>query len=204
MKNLAKHLMKVTSKNNTRPVLNGVEFNSSTKRMNATDSHRLLSFEYDGESIRDKVINLETMEVIDSSYPDISRIMPIDGYDFEVPFHEITREIVSLLTKNKKHLIKMTFKEDLIQFYVKTQNERTLDVIDEPIFTIEITKNDDWKKTEEIFLSAEYLRDVFSFLLDYKTESSKTCFTLRFVGRVRPILFSSEKFEYLVTPIRTY
>ena len=222
MKNLQKHLMRATDKHDIRPALRGVEFNTEAKRMNATDSHRLLSFDYDGTLIENKIVDLNTMEVIEANYPNVLRIIARTGTDMVVNFSEINRSKISSLTKNKKAIIEVILENEVFTMRAKTLINSGLnskmDIVE--LFTLKcksnrpqapykVTGNKAHYRSNAVdapsvvmYLNAEYLRDCLDFLLDYSKETKESTFTIRLTGKYHPLIFTGNKFDYLITPIR--
>ena len=202
MKNLHKHLSRIAKESNNLEILRGVEFNAGTCKINATDSYRLLSYNYDGETVINKVINLKTLEVLKGIYPNVSRLIPANyGTKLSISYGDITKEHISLLTKNKSKILKMGVSSKIITISVPViaKQNRTF----EELFTIKLKSSDNEKFKEVIHVNAEYLRDCLEFMLDYKKCHSEKDFSLNVLGAVRPILFKGEEFSYLITPVRT-
>lgn len=195
MKNLQKHLIAAALKGDSRPILKGVEFNQETNRMNATDSHRLLSVAFKGTIETNKVINLDTMEQLDGSYPSISRLIPRNGDALQIAATEFRAEDIKRLTALKKEVVKVDLSSSELAFF----NDKT----GEYLFSIEPQTG---AKVQElsIYLNASYLKDAFRFLVDFQKANKGETVTFLYQAANRPVLFSSqdESFQYLITPIR--
>lgn len=204
MKNLHKHLTKLTKKDSVRLALTGVEFNQFSNRLNATDSCRLLSVKYNGVIEQSKVINLNTLEELDVKYPDTTRLIPKDNIVFEFSVNNALKDLIKPLTANKKKLIEIHITSDGLRFSVMDKNEYGTYTRSEIGFIVAETVVSRITQTEKIVLQGEFLRDLFQFLVDYKTSTGDDKVHMNYVSDNRPLLFKSRDnyFNYLITPFR--
>lgn len=200
MKNLIKHL-KVITKNSKREVLKYVEFNGKNKVINATDSFRLLSFKNDSE-VETYLLNLESLERLNGNYPNVSRLLPLDGFDYKMKYSEISMGLLSELTKNKKLLLKLTFEDGKL----KIEKEENIDKdgmrYKELTEICSLNYITETKETHIIWFNAEYVRDCLSFIRDYGLDKKEDSFNIKLQSNVKPMLFKGDDFDYLITPIR--
>ena len=194
MKNLSKHL-KVITKNSKREVLKYVEFNGKNKVINATDSSRLLSFKNDSE-VETYLLNLESLERLDGNYPNVSSILPLYGFDYEMKYSEISKGLLSELTKNKKLLLKLTFEDDKLKIEKEEKIDKELTEICSLNYITET------KETHIIWFNAEYVRDCLSFIRDYGLDKKEDSFNIKLQSNIKPMLFKGDDFDYLIAPIR--
>ena len=207
MKNLQKHMVAITKKvSGARGILQGVEFNSETNKLNCTDSHRLLSVTHNKEIKEDMVLNLETLEQLDGNYPQIERLFPTTGSDAIINLNDVDGELIKKLTSHKKDIIELVMRQDLIQINVKPMKENGYEAdYYTGVATLGFIRvSDSDFNNEEIYFNAEYLRDCFKFMIDFKKENKDSNVSLKINGSVRPIMFSdnNNQFRYVITPIR--
>ena len=186
--NYNKHLLKVTKGKNTasRPVLQNVKIENGY--MTATDSHRLLKVKgFDDKT--NLVINLENYKVSDINYPETDRLLPTNGIDLQLTSH-ITKDIFDVIKLNKKDMIIIKSNDNSLEF----SNSKT----GLPILKLEVDNSFDF----EIYVNGSYLTDCFDFMKDYNKENH-TKINLRVLNSVKPFMFFTDDFSYLITPIRT-
>lgn len=205
MKKLSKHLIKATSKHQSRPILNGVHFDSERNTMTATDSHRLLEWTTKDRIESSMTMNLETMTIYDNDYPNTERLFPKYGMKLKFKASQVTKDLIKDLTKHKKEMCKMTITSDSISFEIESFNKTTLEKESVKLTHIILLESSEVRSKEVVFFNPEYLRDMFDFVFDYECdkENKQSLIEVLFVDSVRPMSFCSTFFRYLITPIRT-
>ena len=186
--NYNKHLLKITKGKNTasRPVLQNVKVEHGY--MTATDSHRLLKVK-GFDDTTNLVIDIENYNVSDLKYPETDRLIPNEGLDLQLSNH-ITKDIFDVLKVNKKEVIIIKSNSGTLEFVNSKTNL--------PILTIEVDNSFDF----EIYVNGAYLTDCFDFMRDYNKENHNKI-KLRVLSSVKPFMFFTDDFSYLLTPIRT-
>lgn len=201
-----KHFLAITKKGSAaRPILQGVAFDKETNKLNCTDSHRLISVDYNGTIENDMVLNIETMQQIEGVYPQIERLIPkanngiitINGLD-------ISTEFIKIVKVYKKQMLSLGFEND--EIVISAHDLRDCHNGKE-ISRIKYSADPNHEKYEKIFFNAQYMIDLFECIKEYSTEQKKknsdTTISITHIGRIRPMLFSMDGIRYLVTPIRT-
>ena len=186
--NYNKHLLKITKGKNTAsiPVLQNVKIENGY--MTATDSHRLLKVK-GFDDTTNLIINLESYKVSDINYPATDRVLPIKGIDLQLTNH-ITKDIFDVIKLNKKDMIIIKSNGLSLEFVNSKTNLL--------ILTIEVDNSFDF----EIKVNGSYLTDCFDFMRDYNKENHNKI-KLRVLSSVKPFMFFTDDFSYLITPIRT-
>ena len=186
--NYNKHLLKITKGKITasRPVLQNVKIENGY--MKATDSYRLLKVK-GFDDTTNLVINLENYKVSDINYPETDRIIPINGLELQLS-NPITKDIFDVLKVNKKEVIIIKSNSGTLEFVNSKTNLL--------ILKLEVDNSFDF----EIYVNGSYLTDCFDFIKDYNKENH-TKINLRVLNSVKPFLFFTDDFSYLISPIST-
>ena len=184
--NYNKHLLKITKGKITasRPDLQNVKIENGY--MTATDSYRLLKVKgFDDKT--NLVINLENYKVSDINYPETDRLLPINGIDLQLTNH-VTKDVFDVIKLNKKDMIIIKSNDKSLEFF----NSKT----ELPILQLEVENSFDF----EIYVSGSFLTDCFDFMRDYNKETHNKI-KLRVLSSVKPFLFFTDDFSYLISPI---
>lgn len=188
MKNTYKHLLKVVSKQASRPVLTGAFFDTDGS-ITVTDSHRLLKLYNRHEFSNSQVMKLDTMESLEGTYPETHRLIPSP----DKPITFTMDHVYSLLpflksAKKKTDCLKITF----------TETGTVFELIDTGIKVALDIKVEHMINTD-LYCNAIYLKDAIDFLKD---SGMRDCEWI-LVSALRPFNFhSGNAFDYIVTPIR--
>ena len=185
-KNLIKHFNNIIGKQSTRPILNTINFDETTKRISATDSYRLLSI-YDESIEKSFNINPNTLEINTRDYPDISRLLLEQKFTY-FKKSDLTKEHLAFLKTIKENEIKNVFTEDCWKIYY---NE--LQIFEIPLY--ENTNNE----TIEIYMNAKYLTQAIDFIMNATIHNE---INITYTHSLRPIAFITNDYQYLIVPIR--
>lgn len=204
MKNLQKHLTRITSSNKNRPILNGAYFNTATGSIVATDGHRILSYKQDNLVIDNKVINLDTMEELEGKFPNVERLFPTNTELADLAASNNLSELLKTLTPYRKEVIEMTFNLDCIDLTIinNWKDIESVERIELPSIELGATSINEGSI---INLNVGYLIDSLKFLIDFKKYQDKEAhFTLCYSGANKPIMIvdNSGKFKYVIAHIR--
>lgn len=185
-KNMLKHFTNITPKKETaRPLLQCINFDSDKKRMTVTDSHRLLAV-YDESITQSFNLNPSTLELNNGDYFPIDRLIP-EKQTLNVSKTAFTKTHISVLRSLKEDIIKHSF----------DQNTWTVSANDLTIMHIEL--NDNNNEPQDVYMNAKY----FLHFLEFAVNAAQTDkIHLSYSSPIRPVCFSSNEFDYLITPIR--
>ena len=185
-KNLIKHFNNIIGKQTSRPILNTINYDATTKRISVTDSHRLLSI-YD-ENIQESFnINPNTLEIITNDYPNINRLL-LDQKTTYFNKDNLTKEHLTFLKSLKEKHVKNVFTDNCWKLY----NDEL------QIFEIPLYDNHNNEQIE-IYMNAKYLTHAIDFIINATTFKE---INITYTNSVRPIAFMTKDYQYLVTPIR--
>ena len=187
-KNMLKHFTNITpKKESARPLLQCINFDSDKKRITTTDSHRLLTV-YDDSVTQSFNLNPNTLELNDAEYFQIDRLIP-EKQAVNVSRSAFTKTHIPVLRALKEDIIKHSF----------DQNTWTVSADNLTIMRIEL--NDNNNDPQEIYMNAKY----FLHFLDFAVNAAQTDkIHVSYSSPIRPVCFSSNEFDYLITPVRTY
>lgn len=183
MKNLMKHFTQITKTAvPSRPILQTVHFDSFNDTVTATDSHRILRYGTDVSFSMN--LNPLTLEFNYDKYPDVGRLF--NGFKESVDFeaNHITKAFVGKIKKlGKGGVLEMSVTEK--GFTVADSVIELENYPETPVY--------------RILVDTKYLVDALDFIADCKLPG---LITLEFISPTRPIKFSGENFDYLISPIR--
>ena len=185
-KNLIKHFNNIIGKQSTRPILNTINFDETTKRISATDSYRLLSI-YDESIEKSFNINPNTLEINVRDYPDINRLL-LEQKGTYFQKSNLTKEHLAFLKSLKENEIINVFTKDCWKIYY---NE--LQIFEIPLY--ENTNNE----TIEIYMNAKYLTQAIDFIMNATIQNE---INITYTNSLRPMGFITNDYQYLITPIR--
>lgn len=185
-KNLIKHFNNIIGKQLTRPILNTINYDESTKRISATDSYRLLSI-YDETIEKSFNINPNTLEINKMEYPNITRLLLEQKLTY-FKKDNLTKEHLTFLKSLKENEIKNVYTEDCWKIYY---NE--LQIFEIPLY--ENTNNE----TIEIYMNAKYLTQAIDFIMNATIQNEVN---ITYTNPLRPIAFITNDYQYIITPIR--
>lgn len=191
MRTLAKHFKAVTKSSPPgRPILQAVHFDAVDGCISATDSHRLLQVFQ--EVTTTQVLNLESLEVVEGFYPDTSRLIPTPQFTSINP-EDVDADFLKLLKALGKTVIKLMTSE--IGLTVQTKEGATIKNF--PVVA------GAFQDSLTLLVNAKYLYDTFAFIADaYRLKFYRGPVTVTVSSSVRPVLFASEFYNYLITPVR--
>ena len=197
MKNLTKHFTVITkSAGETRPILKGIHYNHTVDTLEATDSHRLLSWNAHYEGTTSHVTDPLTLQRIEGHYPECERLIPQQHMtNFKV--NQITTNLLKMIAPFKKELIQLLYTDNAL--IIKQENGNVI---------TELTLSNTIKpESSQMFINGTYFYDVLAFLVDYATTYKNypdVSVFFTFTSSYRPITFSNEDFAYLITPVRAH
>ena len=185
-KNMIKHFTNITPKKvGARPLLNCINFNSDKKMITVTDSHRLLAV-YDDSVTTSFNLNPNTLELNNDKYFQIDRLIP-EKQALNVSKTAFTKTQIPVLRALKETIIKHSF----------DQNTWTVTADNLTIMQIELHDNNN--EPQDIYMNAKY----FLHFLDFAVNAVQTdTIYVSYSNPIRPVCFSSNEFDYLITPIR--
>ena len=185
-KNMIKHFTNITPKKATsHPLLQCINFNSDKKRITVTDSHRLLTV-YDDSVTQSFNLNPNTLELNEAEYFQIDRLIP-EKQTLNVSKTAFTKTHIPVLRALKEDIIKHSF------------DQNTWTVSADNLIIMRIELNDNSNEPQDIYMNAKY----FLRFLDFAVNAVQTDrIYLSYSSPIRPIGFSNNEFEYLITPVR--
>lgn len=185
-KNMVKHFTNITpKKENARPLLKCINFDSDKKMMTVTDSHRLLAV-YDDSVTKSFNLNPITLELNNSDYFQIDRLIP-EKQQLYVSKSSFTKTHITVLRALKEDIIKHSF----------NQNIWTVSADNLKIMQIELYDNNN--EPQDIYMNAKYFLHFIDFVVN-AVQMDKI--HVSYSSPVRPVGFSNNEFEYLITPVR--
>ena len=190
MKNLNKHFTAITDqKHNTRPLLKGIHYNAADNSMTATDSHRLLQVKI-GPVPATYTQDPTTLEFIDGEYPTVDRLIPQINEHITIRSNTIEKTLLPMLKVLKEETIVLSIKDK----QVIIQQENGSKIGD---FYL-----DGYPEDQIIACNAKYLLQALSFVIDCdKFGLTREPVIFNYSTPVRPFLFATSCYTYLVTPI---
>ena len=190
MKNLSKHFTAITEqKHNTRPLLKGIHYNAADNSMSATDSHRLLQVKI-GPVPATYTQDPNTLEFIEGTYPDVSRLKPQINEHITIRSNTIEKTLLPMLKVLKEETIVLSIKDK----QVTIQQENGSKIGD---FFL-----DGYPEDQIIACNAKYLQQAIAFIIDCdKLGLTREPVIFNYSTPVRPFLFATSCYTYLITPI---
>lgn len=185
-KNMQRHFKAIIPKSAVRPILQTVNFNSETKLISVTDSHRLLSI-HDPNIDQSFNINLDTLQLDPMLYPDITRLYPEINKPVTIDTSIFQKHHLPLVKALKDTILTITFSEDM-----KIFTEDNINIITIPL-------KDGYYVDTTMYLNAKYLYDFLHFII---TTQPNYEINMQFTSPVRPLYFYNTYFKYLITPVR--
>lgn len=187
--NTYKHLLKVVSKTNTRPVLKG--FHVNQHYVEATDSHRLLRV-YSEESYGfEGVVDPRTLQPINQKYPGTNRLIPTTYQTrFLIQTDSTLPKLLSLSkAAPKNETLKLSVRKNGVQV-VSSEAGILSEALPHQSFEGEDV---------DIHVNASFFTDALVFLADQDSETVSVGLN----GSLKPFLFHVDNaFAYLLTPLR--
>lgn len=197
---LMNHLKKTVSNYDSRPILKCVNYNKNGN-LYATDSHVGLKVEDFHELKEDLNIDVFTMKINDSKFPEIENLFSIDK-----PTAELTVNI-QMLIKAIKPFVEKAFPDEVVT--LKTENKELI-ISSRSSFLKDLKTNvaiNDIEGDVEISLVPSRLLNGLEFIRDAKQDLKPNdgLVQIQFQSPVRPFkLLSNKGHEYLVTPVRQF
>lgn len=185
-KNMQRHFKAIIPKLTVRPILQTVNYNSETKLISVTDSHRLLSI-HDPNIEQSFNINLDTMLLDLTPYPDISRLYPEINKPVTIDTSIFQKHHLPIVKGLKDTILTIVFSDDMKIF------------TDDNINIITIPLKDGYYENATMHLNAKYLHDFLHFII---TTQPNCEINMQFTSPVRPLYFYNEYFKYLIVPVR--
>lgn len=191
MKNLTTHFTNITKGiKDSRPILQGISYNASDNSMSATDSHRLLQVKV-GTVPATYIQDPTTLEFLEGTYPDVTRLFPqINEYQTIRP-NTIEKTLLPMLKVLKEETILLSIKDKQVSI-LQENNSKIGD------FYL-----DGYPEDQIIACNAKYLLQALAFVIDCdKFGLTRESVIFNYSTPVRPFLFATSCYTYLVTPIR--
>lgn len=199
MKNnqLTKHLKKAVSTFSNRPILQCVNY-SRDGNLYATNSHVAVKVSEFHNNPTDFTLNIFTMRPEDGAYPDVAKLFELANVSCEINVH-----ILTLLKSARPFMDKTSF-SNVIKMDVKNKSV-VLTKDGWADYKIEMPL-DDCEGEFSVSVNVEYLINGLEFMKDAINENkfNNGCASIEFTTENRPFKLSCEKYEYLITPVRTY
>lgn len=180
--NTYKHLLNFMG-NESRPILQ--KFHFTNGGVEVTNSHILLRLHDVAPSDFDFVLNPKTLQIEESTYPDVDRLIPTK-FKFSIDLNAEAIEKIFNFAKSlpKETIVQMTVDADLMTLSSLTGTELKLTIENGEYFTTHFKVGN--------------LKIAFDFVKD-NTASVQ----VGFVSEFRPLLLSVHgQFDLLITPVR--
>lgn len=191
MKNLTTHFTNITKGiKDSRPILQGISYNAADNSMTVTDSHRLLQVKI-GPVPATYTQDPTTLEFLEGTYPDVSRLVPqINEYQTIRP-NTIEKTLLPMLKVLKEETILLSIKDKQVSI-LQENNSKIGD------FYL-----DGYPEDQIIACNAKYLLQALAFVIDCdKLGLTREPVIFNYTTPVRPFLFATSCYTYLITPIR--
>ena len=191
MKNLTNHFTNITKGiKDSRPILQGISYNAADNSMSATDSHRLLQVKV-GTVPATYIQDPTTLEFLEGTYPDVSRLTPQINEHITIRPNTIEKTLLPMLKVLKEETIVLSIKDK----QVIIQQENGSKIGD---FYL-----DGYPEDQTIACNAKYLLQALAFVIDCdKFGLTREPVIFNYSTPVRPFLFATSCYTYLITPIR--
>ena len=193
MKNLTTHFTNITKGiKDSRPILQGISYNAADNSMSATDSHRLLQVKV-GTVPATYIQDPTTLEFLEGTYPDVTRLFPqINEYQTIRP-NTIEKTLLPMLKVLKEETILLSIKDKQVSI-LQENNSKIGD------FYL-----DGYPEDQIIACNAKYLLQALAFVIDCdKFGLTREPVIFNYSSPVRPFVFATSCYTYLITPIRKY
>ena len=193
MKNLTTHFTNITKGvSDSRPILQGIQYNKESGYIAATDSHRMLYFK--SEQIPATYVqNPLTLEFLDGHYPNVTRLLSTSGNNVQFDPKDITPQFIALLKAMKTDVIEIKIQSDILSFHKEHEGA---------FFNIGLQNTA--PENEVIAANAKYVLQAIQFVADAYKYQTKEDITFNYASPVRPFTFRTSCYDYLTTPVRRY
>lgn len=193
---LTKHLKKAVSKFSTRPMLQCINY-SNDGNLYATDSHVAVKVSEFHSNPTDFILNIFTMMPEDGKYPEVGKFFEFENISCEINVHigTLLKSVRPFMTKTSfSNLIKMDIKNKAV---VLTKDGW-------PDYEIKMPL-EDCEGEMLLSVNVDYLINALEFMNDAINEKkfNNGCAIVKFTTKNKPFKFVFEKYEYLITPVRT-
>ncbi len=197
--NTYKHLVKFTSKQASRPALNGIRIDNDGT-LTATDAHVLIRLpNHFVKGLEDgTILDPKTLNVIQANYPATENLIPDESNA------EVVMDVSSKLADQIYNTLKGVGKEDIVSFQVaKHTDVLSIEILDETskvkqTALFKVSREKDNRAIDACF-NPTFLRQVMDAIRDLTVVDCK----LYFYSEVRPVLLREEgNFDILLTPVR--
>ena len=191
MKNLTTHFTNITKgRKDSRPILQGIFYNATDNSMSATDSHRLLQVKV-GTVPATYIQDPTTLEFLEGTYPNVSGLIPQLNENITIRPNSIEKTLLPMLKVLKEETIVLFIKDK----QVVIQQENGSKIGD---FFL-----DGYPEDQTISCNAKYLQQALAFVIDCdKFGLTREPVIFNYSTPVRPFLFATSCYTYLLTPIR--
>lgn len=186
-KNDNKHLTNIIKKVKARPVLRGIHYNSYTQKIIACDSHRLLQIKSDETIPNSFTIDYDSNQLNTQEYPNTQRLIPTTGIELALPSDTITKDFIQILKGFKEQIISFKVFNNTLEFYTPENLN---------FYNISIESVDN---TDLMYMNAKYFYETLLYIFELPNHKVTILFP---ESVVRPLLFKTDYYEYLITPIR--
>ena len=193
MKNLTNHFTNITKGiKDSRPILQGIFYNAADNSMSATDSHRLLQVKV-GPVPATYIQDPTTLEFLEGTYPDVSRLFPQINENITITPNTLEKTLLPMLKVLKEETILLSIKDKQVSI-LQENNSKIGD------FYL-----DGYPEDQIIACNAKYLLQALAFIIDCdKLGLTRDPVIFNYSTPVRPFLFATSCYTYLITPIRKY
>jgi hypothetical protein len=191
MKNLTTHFTNITKGSNPgRPILQGISYNAADNSMSATDSHRLLQVKV-GHVPATYIQDPTTLEFLEGTYPNVTRLVPQINENITITPNTIEKTLLPMLKVLKEETILLSIKDKQVSI-LQENNSKIGD------FYL-----DGYPEDQIIACNAKYLLQALAFVIDCdKFGLTREPVIFNYSTPVRPFLFATSCYTYLITPIR--
>ena len=191
MKNLTTHFTNITKGiKDSRPILQGIFYNAADNSMSATDSHRLLQVKV-GTVPATYIQDPTTLEFLEGTYPNVSRLVPQINEHITIRPNTIEKTLLPMLKVLKDEMIVLSIKDK--QVIIQQENGSKIG----DFFL------DGYPEDQIIACNAKYLLQALAFVIDCdKFGLTREPVIFNYSTPVRPFLFATSCYTYLLTPIR--
>ena len=193
MKNLTTHFTNITKGvKDSRPILQGISYNAADNSMSATDSHRLLQVKV-GTVPATYIQDPTTLEFLEGTYPNVSRLVPQINEHITIRPNTIEKTLLPMLKVLKDETIVLSIKDK--QVTIEQENGSKIG----DFFL------DGYPEDQTISCNAKYLLQALAFIIDCdKFGLTREPVIFNYSSPVRPFVFATSCYTYLITPIRKY
>ena len=190
MKNLTTHFTNITKGvSDSRPILQGIIYNKEKKYIAATDSHRMLYIHTDTPATY--VQNPLTLEFLEGTYPDVTRLIPKEGQEVTFKAEQIEAGMIAILKAMKEEIIEIRITDYTLSINKEHQGA---------LISLKLTNQA--PQNEIIAANAKYICQALQFAKDAYKDFTKEDITFNYASPVRPFIFRTTCYDYLITPVR--